>query len=63
MSMLQTPWSTRGEATMGFKRIGGGFVVELSSTYAFVKFWQWEVFVSFEGDGGAAGRWIILSRT
>ncbi len=48
---------------MGFKRIGGGFVVELSSTYAFVKFWQWEVFVSFEGDGGAAGRWIILSRT
>ena len=47
---------------MSFKTIRGGFVVELSSTYAFVKLWRYEAFVSFQRDGGPAGQRVVLSR-
>ena len=37
---------------MSMKSTRGGFVVELRSVHAFVKFGRREMFVSFERDGG-----------
>ena len=48
---------------MSVKSIGGQFVVELSSTYGYVKLGRWETFVSFERDGGPAGRRIVIERS
>ena len=47
---------------MSLKSIRGGFVVEFSSTYAFVKLGRYEMFMSFKKDKGPAGRRIMLSR-
>ena len=39
---------------MSFKATYGAVVVELSSTYAFVKLSRYEAFVSFQRDSGPA---------
>lgn len=47
---------------MTLKSSGGGFVVEIGSGHAFVKLGRAEIFVSFERNGGPAGRSFIFSR-
>jgi hypothetical protein len=44
------------------RTIRGGFVVEWSRAYAFVKVGQWEVYADFSRDGGPAGRRFVFSR-
>jgi hypothetical protein len=41
----------------------GAFVMDIECTYDYLKFGQWEMFVSFERHGGAAGKcvdWRLL---